>query len=98
MIDYDLWTKNISYSAFSALAIYKLNDVAENFLPFAGLGYTKNNFDITIDYGKVVINDYGGQLESVKVDGGTEGLIAETGFEIPMGMWCNFGLYLIFIS
>lgn len=92
MVDYDAWVDDISYNALTLVAQYKFNDLIGGIVPVAGLGYTLNNFKITVDYGHTVINDTGGQLESVTVDGGTDGPVAEAGIIFPLEDWFNISL------
>ena len=90
MVDYDAWVDDISYNSLTLVIQYKINDLSRSIIPFVGLGYTLNNFKITVDYGNDNIN--GGILESVSVDGGTEGLVAEAGIIFPLKNSFNISL------
>ena len=92
MVDYTAWLDYLNYNALTLVAQYKIHNLIKGLIPVVGLGYTLNNFKITADYGNTRIDDHGGQLESVSVDGGTTGLLAEAGIIFPIGNWFNISL------
>ncbi len=85
MIEYNLSNSKIEYQAMTLMAMYRFTSLIDNFAPYAGLGYTRNNFLVTIDYGKASVDSLGGMLESVTVDGETAGLITEAGIIASLG-------------
>ncbi len=99
MIDANFKSQTTKYDAVSLMGIYNFTDLMESFVPFAGLGYTKNLFKVTIQYGNVVIDSLQGRFESVSIDGGTEGIITEAGiktkFEGLLDVGIAFNYYLL---
>lgn len=92
MVEYNISNSDINYNSFTLMGLYTYKDLSEYFNPFAGVGYTRNNFNITVDYGSATVDTLGGMLESVKVDGGTEGLIAEAGIKALFGNSFSIGI------
>ncbi len=91
MVDNNL-TGKIKYSALTLIGLYDFIHLPGNFVPFAGLGYSKNRFNINIDYGRASVDSLGGMLESVSVDGGTEGLFTEAGIKAVLGNSVYIGI------
>lgn len=92
MLDYNIINEDIKYNAVTLMGLYSFTGLMNNFVPFAGLGYTRNNFNINVDYGSTIIDTLQGMLEAVIVDGGTEGLIAEAGIKALIGNSFSIGI------
>ena len=92
IIDENFKSQSIKYDAVTIMGSYSFTDLLDKFVPFAGLGYTKNNFSTVIKYNNAEIDTMQGRLQSVSVDGGTKGFIAEAGIKFLLTDYFNIGI------
>lgn len=92
MVESDLSNPDVDYNAMTVMGYYDFKRLMENFVPYAGLGYTRNNFNIKVNYGMGTVDSLGGMLESVEQDGKTEGLVLEAGIKALLGNSFSIGI------
>ena len=92
MVDGNFKNQSIKYDAVTFMGLYNFTNLSETFVPYAALGYTRNNFSITIQYNNAIIDSWEGRLQSITIDGGTEGIIIEAGIKIILSDYFNFGI------
>jgi len=73
---------NLDYKTFAISFSYVI-PILKNPYPYVTLGYSASKFSVVKNYG-VLINNYQGRLESITLDGSTEGL------KTSIGMMYNF--------